>query len=172
MNIIDKIKKSILWHLTFRNLGFDKSVWIDQRGLIIQGDRLSIGKDVYIGPNATFLCTYSDIVISSHVVIGPGLTIVENNHVYNKVGTYIKNSGLDNNCENKITIEEDCWIGANVTILKGVTIGRGAIVAACACVTRDVEPYTIVGGVPAKVIKKRYTDEEIKEHEFLLYGKE
>ena len=57
------------------------------------------------------------------------------------------------------------WIGYNVTILGGVSIGDGAIVAAGAVVTKDVEPYTIVGGVPAKPLKKRFTDEQI---EFLL----
>ena len=53
------------------------------------------------------------------------------------------------------------WIGARATILSGIKIGDGAIIAAGAVVTKDVEPYTIVGGVPAKPIKKRFTDEQI-----------
>lgn len=57
--------------------------------------------------------------------------------------------------QQKITIEEDVWIGANCTITKGVTIGKGAIVAANSCVNRDVPEYAIVGGVPAKVLKYR-----------------
>ena len=56
------------------------------------------------------------------------------------------------------------WIGANVTILKGVRIGTGSVVAAGAVVTIDVPAFSIVGGVPAKVIKKRFTDEEIEQH--------
>lgn len=60
-----------------------------------------------------------------------------------------------------ITIGNDVWIGANVSLMDGVKIGDGAIVAANALVTKDVEPYTIVGGVPAKVIKKRFTDAQI-----------
>ena len=64
-----------------------------------------------------------------------------------------------------ITIGNDVWIGANVSLMDGITIGDGAIVAANALVTKDVEPYTIVGGVPAKPIKKRFTEGQI---EFLM----
>ena len=67
-----------------------------------------------------------------------------------------------------MVIEDGCWVGANVTILKGVTIGRGSVVAAGAVVTRSCPPYSIVGGVPARVIKPRFTAEEIAKHEKLL----
>lgn len=61
-----------------------------------------------------------------------------------------------------VEIGSDVWIGSNVSILEGVRIGDGAVVAAGAVVNRDVEPYTVVGGVPAKVIKHRFTDDERK----------
>jgi acetyltransferase-like isoleucine patch superfamily enzyme len=61
-----------------------------------------------------------------------------------------------------ITIGNDVWIGAKVVILDGVTIGDGAIIAAGAVVIKDVEPYAVVGGVPARVIRKRFTDDEIR----------
>ena len=65
------------------------------------------------------------------------------------------------------------WIGMNVSVLKGVTIGRGCIIAAGAVVNKSTPPpYSIVGGVPAKVLKMRFTPEQIKEHETILYGKE
>lgn len=67
-----------------------------------------------------------------------------------------------------VVIEDDVWCGANVTILKGVTIGHGSIVAAGAVVTKSCEPYSIIGGVPAKLIKMRFTPEQIIEHERLL----
>jgi acetyltransferase-like isoleucine patch superfamily enzyme len=60
-----------------------------------------------------------------------------------------------------ITIGNDVWIGANVVVADGVTIGDGAIVTAGAIVTKDVLPYEIVGGVPAKLIRKRFTEEQI-----------
>lgn len=62
----------------------------------------------------------------------------------------------------KTQIGNDVWIGARVTILSGVSIGDGAVIAAGAVVTKNVEPYTIVGGVPAKPIRKRFSDEQIE----------
>lgn len=66
-------------------------------------------------------------------------------------------------------IEKDVWIGANVTILEGVTVGRGATIAAGAVVNKDVPPYCIVGGVPAKVIKRYWSVEQILKHEAKIY---
>ena len=60
-------------------------------------------------------------------------------------------------CMNQpVVIEDDVWVGANVTILKGVTIGHGSVVAAGAVVTKSCPPYSIIGGVPAKVLRRRF----------------
>lgn len=67
-----------------------------------------------------------------------------------------------------VVIESDVWVGTNVTILNGVKVGRGAIIAAGAVVVKDVPAYAIVGGVPAKVLKYRFAEEEIMEHESIL----
>ena len=67
-----------------------------------------------------------------------------------------------------VVIEDDVWTGANVTILKGVTIGRGSVVAAGAVVTKSCPPYSIIAGVPAKVVKMRFTPAEIEKHERIL----
>lgn len=67
-----------------------------------------------------------------------------------------------------VVVEEKVWIAANATILKGVRIGKDAVVAAGSVVTKDVPPYAIVGGVPAKVIKMRFTPEEIEAHNIML----
>ncbi|MDD2287405.1 MAG: DapH/DapD/GlmU-related protein [Bacteroidales bacterium] len=70
-------------------------------------------------------------------------------------------------------MEKDVWIGCNVTLLAGVTVGRGSIIAAGAVVTKDVPPYSVVGGIPARVIKFRWdTIEEILQHENILYPTE
>lgn len=72
---------------------------------------------------------------------------------YNK-GNYIKNKNWDVVNSKPIKVCKDSWIGMNSVILKGVTIGEGAIVAACAVVTKDVQPFTVVAGNPAVVVKK------------------
>ena len=69
-----------------------------------------------------------------------------------------------------VVIEDDVWCGANVTILKGVTIGRGSVIAAGAVVTQSFPPYSIIGGVPAKLLKRRFTEEQAKENDRILYG--
>ena len=71
--------------------------------------------------------------------------------------------------DHDVIIEKDVWIGSNVTILEGVRVGRGATIAAGAVVNKDVPPYSIVGGVPAKVIKHYWTIDQILEHEQKLY---
>ena len=69
-----------------------------------------------------------------------------------------------------VVIEEEAWIGTGCIILKGVTVGRGAVVAAGSIVTKTVPPYSICAGVPAKVVKMRFTPEQIAEHEAKLYS--
>ena len=75
------------------------------------------------------------------------------------------------NYDHDVIIEKDVWIGSNVTILEGVTIGRGCTIAAGAVVNKSTPPYSIVGGVPAKVLKYYWTIDQIMEHERQLYPK-
>ena len=134
---------------------------------------LTIGNDVYIGPHALFLCTESHIFIGNKVLFGPHVTIIGGDHRITDVGRFIYDV-LDKHPEDDqdVHIEDDVWIGTNTTLLKGVTVGRGAVVAAGALVTKDVPPYAIVGGVPAKVLKYRFTPEQIQEHERQLYAED
>ena len=133
---------------------------------------ISVGDDVYIGPGAYFLASESNIEIGNKVMFGPNVTIVAGDHNATQIGVYmfdVKEKLPENDLP--VIIQNDVWVGTGVIIMKGVTIGTGSIVAASALVTKNVPPYTIVAGVPARVIKKRFTDEEIIEHERLLTEK-
>ena len=130
-----------------------------------------IGNDVHINENAMFICTLAKIRIGDHTMFGPNVTMITGGHRTDIRGKYISevnNSDKRPEDDKDIVLEGDNWIGANVTILKGVTIGHGAVVAAGAVVTKDIPPYAICGGVPARVIKYRFTEEEIVEHESIL----
>lgn len=134
-------------------------------------ESLVVGDFVSIGYHADFVATRSKIIIGNHVVIGPHVSVRGGDHRFDIPGRFIDsikdNDKLPEN-DADIVIEGDNWIGMNVTILKGVTIGFGSVVAAGSVVTRSVPPYTIVGGVPARVIKKRFNDESITIHDSLL----
>ena len=107
------------------------------------------------------------------MLFGPNVTIRGGIHPYYVVGRFIydiSENEKNPNDDADVTIEDDVWIGCNVTILKGVTIGRGAIVGAGSVVTKKVAPYTIVGGVPAKKINNRFkTLAETILHDSILF---
>lgn len=128
---------------------------------------IRIGDYSQIGPHSLFWSTHAKIVIGDYVLMGPGVTIITGNHRTDVKGKHIiEVSEEDKLPENDadVKVMDGVWIGANVTILKGVTIGEGAVVAAGAVVTKSVEPYSIVAGVPAKMVKMRFTPEEMHEH--------
>jgi maltose O-acetyltransferase len=111
--------------------------------------KIKIGHRFYANAYCHFL---GDIEIGDDVLIGPKVVIWGRDH-----GTSRKACmNSQPHVVEKITIGDDVWIGANVTILKGVTIGTGAIIAAGAVVVKDVAPYSIVGGCPARHIKDRH----------------
>lgn len=130
---------------------------------------LSIGEGSLIPRQSVFYCTEAPLTIGRKVVFGPRPTIITGDHRTDVVGRYILDV-TDKRPDNDlpVTIDDDVWCGANVTILKGVHLGRGCVVAAGAVVTRSFPPYSIIGGVPARLLKMRFTPEEIIRHEQLL----
>ena len=131
---------------------------------------MSVGDGSSIPKGSTFYCTEAPLTIGRKVIFGPRPTIITGDHRIDVFGKFIMDSTekLPDN-DAPVTVEDDVWAGANITILKGVTIGRGSVIAAGAVVTRSCPPYSIIGGVPAKVLKFRFTVDEVIEHERLLY---
>lgn len=91
--------------------------------------------------------------IGEDVMMGPNVIIMTSSHRHDDINTHMIFQG--NTPPNMVKIEDDCWMGFNVIILPGVRIGKGSIIGAGAVVTKSVPPYSVVGGVPAKVIKSR-----------------
>lgn len=112
---------------------------------LIMGDHSNIGPYSYIGCSGL-------IKIGNNVMISPRVSIYAENHVIAGVDIPMKEQGVT---QKGVVIEDDCWIAANSVILDGVTIGKGSVVAAGAVVSRDVPPFSVVAGVPARVIKTR-----------------
>lgn len=108
---------------------------------------VTIGDHTRIGIHSTII---GPVCIGSHVHLAQGITVTALNHRYDDKKRRIDEQGVSTQ---PVVISDDVWIGANAVILPGVTIGRHAVVAAGAVVTKDVPDYCMVGGVPAKIIK-------------------
>ncbi|TQD27324.1 acyltransferase [Methanolobus vulcani] len=120
------------------------------RILFLRLSGYSIGHDVYIAEDLIIteeLNNRKNLIIGDRVSIGPRVTFVTSSNPNNsKIYPYVS---VKSGC---IIIEDDVWIGSNAVILPNVVIGKASVVGACALVTKSVSPFTIVGGVPAKVI--------------------
>lgn len=149
------IKKS------FENCGSNVRV---PKGCEFSGiENVSIGNNIALGSGLKVLTTRAKVSIGNDVMFGPNVTIITGDHRIDILGRpMISLTDEDKLPENDqdVILEGDNWIGANTTILKGVRIGYGAVVAAGVVVTKDVPPYSIVGGVPATVLKYRGSGEE------------
>lgn len=128
------------------NTKIDESVALFPPLYINYGKNLSIGKNVFINFDCTFLAL-GGITIEDNVLIGPKVSLLSEGHPLNP-------SERQSLVPGKIHIKRNAWIGANAIILPGVTLGENAVVAAGAVVSKDVADNTVVGGVPAKIIKK------------------
>ena len=109
------------------------------------GARSAIGAYNWIGASGK-------VTIGCDVMFGPRVIIIPENHNFESTDLTIREQGVT---RAPVVIEDDCWIGCNVTILSGVTIGKGSIVAAGAVVNKSLPPGSIAGGVPARVIRNR-----------------
>ena len=124
---------------------------------------LTIGDDVVLTDYIQISCAHS-VTIGNHVLMGQNAFISDNGHGGTDYETLCQPPlSRELSIKGPVVIEDNVWIGRNVTILSGVTIGKGAVIAANSVVNKDVPPYAVAGGVPAKVIKHSASAEVIRQ---------
>lgn len=169
MFIVNHIKYFICKKTVFGGCGYNVSIGIGFE--FYGGGNIYFGNNVSIGIGSIFMSTRAKIYIGDYVMTGPHITIITGDHRTDLIGRYmISVTDTEKLPENDadVVLSGDNWIGANVTILKGVTIGKGVIIAAGSVVTKDVPAYEIWGGIPAKKLKSRFTEAEITMHENII----
>nr|WP_278003370.1 acyltransferase [Nodosilinea sp. TSF1-S3] len=138
-------------------LVLEDSVRLDQ-GFHLQalGGKVRIGQNTYLGP---YVCMAGpgNITIGKNCLIASNTSLYANNHIFSSVDTPINQQGIT---VKGIEIEEDCWLGSGVKVVDGVTIGRGSVIGAGSVVTKDIPPYSVAVGVPAKVIRQRTSSDK------------
>jgi acetyltransferase-like isoleucine patch superfamily enzyme len=148
---------------------------LSRRGVVF-GDRCTVGRGAVVAPSGllggepgeglklgdhsnlgawTYVGCSGFIAIGSNVLMGPRVSLLAEDHNTGSTDAPIKEQGVT---RLPITIEDDVWLGAGATVVGGVTIGRGSIVAAGSVVTGDVEPFSVVAGVTATLVRSRLTD--------------
>lgn len=140
------------------NVDIDDSALICEHVIIRSPiSKLRVGSRTQIGPFSVFFTGETGIIVGNNVMIAPHCVFAGGNHNYKNTEIPMIDAGSYS--KGPILIEDDVWIGSNCTICDNVTIGKGAIIAANSVVNRDVKPYDICGGVPAKFISNRLNND-------------
>ena len=142
------------------SIGADTSIAANAivQGNITIGDHCSVQTgSILVGFGSTEE-SEGRIHIGNRVRIAPFVQMIAANHIFADTERSIMEQGIE---AHSITIEDDVWVAGRVIITAGVTIGRGSVIAAGAVVTKNVAPWSIMGGVPARLIRKRKTDESL-----------
>jgi len=144
--------------LSTNGIKFGRNVSLGRGSIIVctgvvahKGVGLEIGDNTGINAQSYIGCQ-GGVKIGSNVIMGPGVRIFSENHNFENMEIPIR---LQGESRNEVNIEDNCWIGSGATILSGVRIGTGSVIAAGSIVTKDIAPNSIVAGIPGKVIKSR-----------------
>lgn len=165
-----KVLRRVLIFLNKRKFKFcGKNASFDPLNSKFSYKSISLGDNVFIAAHAWFRSDRGVINIESDVMFGPNVQIYGGNHIFNIIGNKLNENQKDiEHIDKGVYIKADAWIGGSSIILSGVTIGKGAIVGAGSVVTKNIPAYAIAAGNPCKVIKYRFTKDQIIEHELTL----
>ena len=188
MNLVNKLKNNRFirgfYTLYRRYFGYSRKKFgfIDERAKLIPPLNIFNPQNVFLYENtkvedSTISAAIGKFIMKKYSAAAEGLSVHTGNHMM-VVGKFYRTVTNEDKAQSgqvfdkDVIVEEDVWIGCNVTLLSGAHIGRGSIVAAGAVVAKSTPPYAVIGGVPAKFIKFKWTIDEILEHESILYPEE
>ncbi len=151
------------WRPQFGHVGTN-FVYDPVSSRFVTPDKFFAGNDCFFNADA-HVSGY--VEVGDRVLVGPSVKLLSGNHIFGLKGFYPR--FLRHSLENPerlehLVIENDCWVGANSLILGGVRVGQGCVIGAASVVTKDVPPFTIVAGAPAKPIRRIFDDGQLREH--------
>jgi chloramphenicol O-acetyltransferase type B len=170
LELLKKIRRVYLTNIHWTNYKIGKNFHAGRGVLLWAKHNITIGANFYIGKYSIIEC---DAEIGNNVIFANNVSLIGRyDHNYQQVGVPIRLAEQirDKNyswkgLKEKIVFEDDVWVGLGTIILSGVHISQGSIISAGSVVTKDVEPFSIYAGVPAKKIKNRFENElDMKEH--------
>ena len=126
-----------------------------------------------VQPGLRFISYTGKLIVKKYAVISANSLVITGNHVPTVgIPEFFLGTSHVNDVERDIVIEEGAWVGAHVTLLSGAKIGRGSVIGASSLVNKEIPPYAVAVGVPAKIIATTYTLEQILEHEKIVFKPE
>lgn len=164
--LLNRARNLVLFRVVYPWVSYGRNVHVQASTRFFAPNRITIlGNNVGIGH---YCVIQTDLIVGNNVMLAAHVGLIGRDaHTADQVGVPMFHAPRGDRF--RIVVEDDVWIGFGAIVLSGVTLGRGSIVAAGALVKDDVAPYSIVAGVPAKVVKMRFTADEIIRHEEVLY---
>lgn len=157
-----KILRMLYYFDSFKKFkSYGKNIMLSKGGKFVRPQEIVLGSNIFI--NRNFYISARTLTLGNNIMIGPNVVIECDDHSFKNIGKTMFEMQNDRDIS-FVTIEDDVWIGANVTILKNVMIGEGSIIGAGCVVTKNVPPYTINVGIPNRSVKTRFTEVELRKH--------